>query len=357
MIQALYAASQAGVRIDLVVRGACALRPGVRGLSDNIRVRSILGRFLEHHRVWYFANDGDPDVWLSSADWMGRNLFKRIEVAFPVRDAGAEAPRRRRGAAALPRRQPRCLGAAAPTAAGPRCASAAAQPQRGAVRTAGTARRAAGRVPAGTARDEAAQVGARAPVPVTRRKEDIHGPDSLATRRSRAGRARPRAAPDGQGPQAGRARRARGSMATCRRRRAILVSPADRAQETALALKRKFKTVDALAPGAAVAAVLAAAGWPDARDPVVVVGHQPTFGVGRVVPAGRRGGVLVGQEGRGLVAQQPRPPRQRERGPARGDRAGFRLKSGVRLDFLTQNERKLRSCRKSSLTPLPRSLP
>jgi polyphosphate kinase len=55
-------------------------------LSDNIRVRSILGRFLEHHRVWYFGNDGDPDVWLSSADWMGRNLFKRIEVAFPVRD-------------------------------------------------------------------------------------------------------------------------------------------------------------------------------------------------------------------------------------------------------------------------------
>ncbi len=56
------------------------------GHSENVRVRSILGRFLEHHRVWYFANAGDPDVWLSSADWMGRNLFKRIEVAFPVRD-------------------------------------------------------------------------------------------------------------------------------------------------------------------------------------------------------------------------------------------------------------------------------
>jgi polyphosphate kinase len=87
VIRALLEASQAGVEIDLIVRGACALRPGVPGVSDRIRVRSILGRFLEHHRVWYFANGGLSDVWLSSADWMGRNLFRRIEVAFPVRDA------------------------------------------------------------------------------------------------------------------------------------------------------------------------------------------------------------------------------------------------------------------------------
>ncbi len=87
VIRALYAASADGVQIDLVVRGACALRPGVPGMSQNIRVRSILGRFLEHHRIWYFENDGDPSVWLASADWMGRNMFKRIEVAFPVRDA------------------------------------------------------------------------------------------------------------------------------------------------------------------------------------------------------------------------------------------------------------------------------
>ena len=86
VIKALYAASQAGVKVELIVRGACALRPGVKGLSENIRVRSILGRFLEHHRIWYFANTGEPDVWLSSADWMGRNLWKRIEVAFPLRD-------------------------------------------------------------------------------------------------------------------------------------------------------------------------------------------------------------------------------------------------------------------------------
>jgi polyphosphate kinase len=85
-INALYAASQAGVKIDLIVRGACALRPGVKGLSENITVRSILGRFLEHHRIWYFRNGGADDVYLASADWMGRNLFRRIEVAWPVLD-------------------------------------------------------------------------------------------------------------------------------------------------------------------------------------------------------------------------------------------------------------------------------
>ncbi len=90
VIRALVQASQAGVEIDLIVRGACALRPGVPGYSDNIRVRSILGRFLEHHRIWCFENDGAKDVWLSSADWMGRNLFRRIEVAFPVLDPVAK---------------------------------------------------------------------------------------------------------------------------------------------------------------------------------------------------------------------------------------------------------------------------
>jgi polyphosphate kinase len=90
VIRALVQASQAGVEIDLVVRGACALRPGVPGWSDNIRVRSVLGRFLEHHRVWYFENDGEKDVWLASADWMGRNLFRRIEIAFPVLDPAAK---------------------------------------------------------------------------------------------------------------------------------------------------------------------------------------------------------------------------------------------------------------------------
>jgi len=91
VIRALYAASQSGVQIDLIVRGACSLRPQVEGISDNIRVRSIVGRFLEHHRIWYFENDGQQDVYLSSADWMGRNLFRRIEIAFPVLDRELKA--------------------------------------------------------------------------------------------------------------------------------------------------------------------------------------------------------------------------------------------------------------------------
>ena len=86
VIEALYQASQAGVEIDLIIRGLCILRPGVKGLSDHIRVRSVVGRFLEHSRIFHFANGGDDEIYLGSADWMPRNLFERCEVAFPVRD-------------------------------------------------------------------------------------------------------------------------------------------------------------------------------------------------------------------------------------------------------------------------------
>ena len=86
VVEALYAASQAGVKIDLIVRGMCTLRPGVPGMSENIRVRSIIGRLLEHHRIFYFRNDGQEDVFLSSADWMERNFFRRIETCIPILD-------------------------------------------------------------------------------------------------------------------------------------------------------------------------------------------------------------------------------------------------------------------------------
>jgi polyphosphate kinase len=86
IVQALYRASQAGVQIDLLVRGICALRPGVRGVSGNIRVRSIVGRFLEHSRIFYFANGGEEEIYIGSADWMPRNLYERVEVLVPLRD-------------------------------------------------------------------------------------------------------------------------------------------------------------------------------------------------------------------------------------------------------------------------------
>ncbi len=91
VIESLYAASQAGVDVDLIIRGVCTLRPGVPGLSDRIRVRSIVGRFLEHSRIFHFANGGDDEIFIGSADWMPRNLFERCEVVFPVRDLAARA--------------------------------------------------------------------------------------------------------------------------------------------------------------------------------------------------------------------------------------------------------------------------
>ncbi|WP_370297712.1 hypothetical protein [Ammoniphilus sp. YIM 78166] len=86
MIMKLYEASRAGVKIDLIVRGICCLRPSIKGISDNIRVRSIVGRFLEHSRIFYFNSNGAERIYLSSADWMTRNMMKRVEISFPVYD-------------------------------------------------------------------------------------------------------------------------------------------------------------------------------------------------------------------------------------------------------------------------------
>ncbi len=90
-IKALYRASQAGVQIDLIIRGICCLRPGIPGLSENIRVRSIIGRFLEHSRIFYFHNGGDEEILCGSADWMPRNFFRRVEIIYPVLDPNLRA--------------------------------------------------------------------------------------------------------------------------------------------------------------------------------------------------------------------------------------------------------------------------
>ena len=291
VIKALYAASQAGVKIDLIVRGACALRPGVKDVSDNIRVRSIVGRFLEHSRIWLFDNDGAEDVYLSSADWMGRNLFRRIEVAFPVLDPALKARVIDEGLKPYLADSHDAweLGADGSytqgEGQGPRT------PRVGAARTCCSGWR-------------------TRPRPAFETASGRDGSDPLAPRRSRSGRTRSRASPDGERHQAGRAggRLARRPFARYdagagqpRRPR-----PADRARAEAQVSGRARARPGRGADRGARRRGLAGQPRAGAR------GRPPTdSGRGRRVAARRRPAGVEHAQGSGVVADQSRPRRHR----------------------------------------------
>ncbi len=296
LMTALVRAGQQGARIDLIVRGACMLPPELPGLTDNIRVRSVIGRFLEHSRVFYFRANGKEQLYLSSADWMNRNMLRRIELAWPITDAQLRQ-----------RIIDECLVAGLHDQRDAWLLSADGHYQRV---QAQRRRKAPGHAGCadGTLRGIHAQ-GDRMDLILWRHADAEDGDETIddmnrvLTPRGVKQAARVASWLDRQLPEGTR----------------ILCSPARRCEQTVLALGRKYKIRPELAPDATTAQLLEVAQWPSSKQAVLIVGHQPILGetIAQLLPLQASG--MPGAQGHGLVAAHARtrrsPADRGHRGP------------------------------------------